>query len=112
MALGYICGRTTARMTALSTSVRLGMVALLSVCVAGGVPLGFSLMTTVTDSSWITSLVTTAFGVFYGLIGHWKPSEPRPVRARVVYEPEDDEDFDRAIEHALGSDTRKTRERD
>lgn len=58
------------------------------------------------DSLTMVFVVLSSFGgYFLGLVLNWEPPDTSKSKHHIIYEPEDDDAFDREIEDALGGKT-------
>ena len=104
---GYILGG----MTSLSFNYRVGLGFIISVF--GGIITGLvfnspPLETYITFSvgpfEYLFMIMSYLGGYILGAVSNWAPLPEKPKRSHIIYEPDDDEDFDREIEEAMGSD--------
>ena len=100
LAVGYAIGGY-ARLSVLER-IGLGLI----VCFLGGltVSLLMSPIMTMTMQSVLLELISFAGGYVFGTLSHWSTPERQVPKRHVVFEPEDDEEFDREIEKALRHD--------
>ncbi len=54
------------------------------------------------DSTLVISILSCFGGVFFGESINWAPPPKKGPKRRVYFEPDDDDEFDREIEEALG----------
>lgn len=58
----------------------------------------------VTIQTVLFGIMSFAGGYVFGTVSHWSPPEQPASKPHVVFEPEDDEEFDHEIDKALGRD--------
>ncbi len=75
------------------------------ICVLGGLVMTFLLtpFAPVSMPNVFVQVLSFSVGYVFGALNHWAPTESSARKRHVVFEPEDDEEFDREIDKALGS---------
>ena len=77
------------------------------IAIAIGVPIGgiFSLaiapFVPPTDISYILAMLVSTGGTLLGMALNWTPSIPKGAKHHIIYEPDEEDSFDREIEDAL-----------
>jgi len=56
------------------------------------------------DFSVILAIIAFTAGSMLGMVFNWAPAPPKSKTHHIIYEPEDDDAFDREIEEALKSE--------
>jgi hypothetical protein len=104
---GYIFGG----MTSLSFNYRIGLGVIISFF--GGLitgllfisePLVVYLTFEIGTFEWILMILSYLGGYALGAVSNWAPLPDKPPKRHIIFEPDDDEDFDREIEEAMGRD--------
>jgi len=102
--VGLIIGYAIGGSPHLSIRERIGFAVV--ICLLGGLTLSVLMFAwlPVTTQSVLFGIISFAGGYAFGTIYHWRPPEKPASKQHVIFEPEDDEDFDREIDKALGRD--------
>ena len=107
LVLGYIIGG----MTSLNFSYRIGLGivfssfgGMITALVFSSDPIRDFLPFVVGPFEFILIIVSYLGGYILGAVSNWAPLPEKPAKRHIIYEPDDDEDFDREIEEALGGD--------
>jgi len=74
-----------------------------AICFLGGLMLSFLMyaLMPVTTQTVLFGMISFAGGYAFATMYHWSPPEHPAPKRHVVFEPEDDEEFDREIDKAL-----------
>ena len=98
MLLGYIIGGSED----LSMSYRIGLGIIISFF--AGLITGLLLSDQFTVTAFVFILIIFSYfgGYALGAIANWAPMPDKPAKRHIIFEPDDDDDFDREIEEALG----------
>ena len=72
-------------------------------CVIGGIVVSFLLnyLMQITTLTTLLSSISVLGGIILGLAYNWMPPEESARRSHIIFEPYDDEDFEREIEESL-----------
>ncbi|MHA1929198.1 MAG: hypothetical protein ACTSV2_11550 [Candidatus Thorarchaeota archaeon] len=54
-----------------------------------------------TNIAYILAVLGSTGGTLMGMALHWSPARPKGSKHHIIYEPDDEEAFDREIEDAL-----------
>ena len=102
--VGLVIGYAIGGSSHLSIRERIGFA--LVICLLGGLTLSVLMFVwlPVTTQTVLFGIISFAGGYVFGTIYHWNPPERPAPKPHVVFEPEDDEEFDREIDKALGRD--------
>ena len=107
LVLGYIIGG----MTSLNFNYRIGLGivfssfgGMITALVFSSDPIRDFLPFVVGPFEFILIIVSYLGGYILGAVSNWAPLPEKPAKRHIIYEPDDDEDFDREIEEALGGD--------
>lgn len=75
------------------------------ICVLSGLVMTFLLapFAPVSMPNVLIQVLSFSAGYVFGALNNWAPIESRAPKRHVVFEPEDDEEFDREVDKALGS---------
>lgn len=98
--LGIATGYLTGKQSQLSASNRVGMGLAISIIAGLIVALIVSEYREATSISYLLSIVSFIAGTLFGLAIGWIPS-PHRYTHHIVYDGDEDEEFDREIEEAL-----------
>ncbi len=107
--IGLIFGYALAGMTSLNASYRIGLGVIVSFF--GGLitsllfmsePITTFIAFTVGPFEVLLIIVSYFGGYALGAIANWAPLPEKPPKRHIVYEPEDDDEFDRELEEAMG----------
>jgi len=107
LVLGYVLGG----MSSLSFNYRIGLGFIISVF--GGFitgllfiaePLSLYLTFPVGTFELVFMILSYLGGYILGAVSNWAPLPEKPPKRHIIYEPDDDDDFDREIEEAMGGD--------
>ena len=78
---------------------------LLAILVGGSIGVIFSLAVApfvpATSISYILAVLVSTGGTMMGMALNWNPAKPRGSKHHIIYEPDDEDAFDREIEEAL-----------
>jgi hypothetical protein len=101
---GLVIGYAIGGSSHLSIRERIGLAVV--ICFLGGFMLSVLMFVflPVTTQTVLFGIISFAGGYVFGAVYHWSPPERAASRPHVVFEPEDDEEFDREIDKALGGD--------
>jgi hypothetical protein len=105
--LGYIAGRVVGHQDSIAFRERILLGS--AIVTIGGLmfPIALMLVFSLEPAYGLMAAGSLAFGFLLGAAMYWSPSRSQP-KSRIVYEPDDDDDFDREIDEALhGADRRK-----
>ncbi len=106
--LGLLCGYIFGGMTSLSFNYRIGLGVIISFF--GGLitgllfisePLVSYLPFEVGTFEMILMILSYFGGYALGAVANWAPLPEKPAERHIIFEPDDDDDFDREIEDAL-----------
>jgi hypothetical protein len=102
--VGLLIGFAIGGSSRLSIRERIGIA--VAICFLGGLMISFlmSVFLPVTTQTVLFGMISFTGGYVFGTIYHWSPPERTASKAHVAFEPEDDEEFDREIDKALGRD--------
>ena len=105
--LGYIIGG----MTSLNFGYRIGLGivfssfgGMITALVFSSDPIRDFLPFVVGPFEFILIIVSYLGGYVLGAVSNWAPLPEKAAKRHIIFEPDDDEDFDREIEEALGGD--------
>ena len=59
---------------------------------------------TIVFRQFIFIILSYLGGYALGAVANWAPLPEKPAKRHIIYEPDDDDEFDREIEEAMGSD--------
>jgi hypothetical protein len=109
--IGLLFGHVLGGMTSLSATYRIGLGIIVSFF--GGLIIALVYYTLNTMSLLLIPITTfeviliilSYFGGYtLGAISNWAPLPEKPPKRHIIFEPEDDDEFDREIEEAMGRD--------
>ncbi len=102
--VGLIIGYAIGGSSHLSIRERLGFAVV--IYPLGGLTLSvlMSVWLPVTTQSVLFGIISFSGGYAFGTIYQWSPPEKPSSKPHVIFEPEDDEEFDHEIDQALGRD--------
>ncbi|MFX1560882.1 MAG: hypothetical protein ACFFBL_09880 [Promethearchaeota archaeon] len=100
LAIGYII----AGQEDLNAKYRIGLGVITSLF--GGFITGLLLYNYLDNTTFEVLLIILSYfgGYALGAIANWAPLPEKPPKRRIIFEPDDDDDFDREIEEAMGGD--------
>ncbi|MHA2023774.1 MAG: hypothetical protein ACTSWQ_08955 [Candidatus Thorarchaeota archaeon] len=100
--LGLVMGYMIGGMTSLRLVDRIGLSIVISG--VGGLILSLAISFFISITSFVTVFIILAFvgGISLGLVLNWTPPVGSGPKSHIIYEPDDDDAFDREIEEALG----------
>ena len=100
--LGLVIGYMIGGMTSLRLVDRIGLSVVISG--VGGLILSLAINSFISITSLVTMFIILAFigGNILGLALNWAPPVGSGPKSHIIYEPDDDDAFDREIEEALG----------
>jgi len=109
--IGLLFGYILSGMTSLNFNYRvvLGLViSLFGGLITGLVfispPLNAYITFSVGPFEYLFMILSYLGGYTLGAISNWAPLPEKPRKSHIIYEPDDEDDFDREIEEAMGSD--------
>jgi hypothetical protein len=109
--IGLLFGYVLGGMSSLSFNYRIGLGFIISFF--GGFitgllfisePLNSYLTFPVGTFELIFMILSYLGGYILGAVSNWAPLPEKPPKRHIIFEPDDDDDFDREIEEALGGD--------
>ena len=102
--MGIIAGYIVGGFQRFQNVERFGLVVL--VCLFGGIitALVIGIFVPPDSSSIILSIIAFTGGGMLGMVINWAPAPQKSKKLHIIYEPEDDDAFDREIEEALKSE--------
>ncbi|MBY8997138.1 MAG: hypothetical protein KGD60_05360 [Candidatus Thorarchaeota archaeon] len=109
--IGLLFGYVLGGMTSLDFNYRIGLGVIISFF-AGMItgllfisePLASFLPMDVKMFEWIFIILSYFGGYFLGAVSNWALLPDKPPKRHIIYEPDDDDDFDKEIEKAMGGD--------
>ncbi|RDE12784.1 MAG: hypothetical protein C4K49_09540 [Candidatus Thorarchaeota archaeon] len=101
--IGLLAGYSFGGHKSLTRAERLGFG--LVICVLSGLVMTFLLapFAPVAMPNVLVQVLSFSFGYVFGAFNNWAPIESRAPKRHVVFEPEDDDEFDKEVDKALGS---------
>ena len=109
--IGLFFGYVLGGMTSLSFDYRIGLGIIISFF--GGMItslIGYTLFTMgflfipITTFEVILIILSYFGGYALGAVANWAPQPEKPPKRHIIFEPDDDDDFDKEIEEAVGGD--------
>ncbi len=102
--IGLVVGYIIAGQEDLSANYRIGLGIITSFF--GGVITSLLLYNLLGNATFEVFLIIISFfgGYALGAIANWAPLPEKAPKRHIIYEPDDDDDFDREIEEAMGGD--------
>lgn len=102
--VGLIIGYAIGGSSHLSIRERIGFA--VAICLLGGLTLSVLMFVwlPVTTQSVLFGIISFSGGYAFGTVYHWSPPEKPASKPHVIFEPEDEEEFDHEIDKALGRD--------
>jgi len=102
--VGLVIGYAIGGSSRLSILKRVGLATV--VCLVGSLMMSALLYVflPVTIQTVLFGIISFTGGYVFGTVSHWSPPEVPASKPHVIFEPEDDEEFDREIDKALGRD--------
>ena len=100
--IGFGVGYVIGSQKNLSTRDRIGLMALIGAI--GGLIISLAITTVfpLTSLDVFLGILMCIGGTAFGGAINWEPAPPKLPESRILFEPEDDDEFDREIEEALG----------
>ena len=111
--IGLMFGYALGGMTSLNVNYRIGLgvivsffAGLITALVFISEPINSFLPESVSVRTFeVIFIILSYFGGYaLGAIANWAPLPERPPNRHIIFEPDDDDDFDREIEEAIGGD--------
>ena len=102
--IGFIVGRIIGGMESMKVPERVGLILMISAL--GGIIIaiivGYLMNFIPITLEFLMSIISLLGGSVFGAVSNWQTPAKRDPKGHIVFEIDDDEEFDREIEEALG----------